>query len=35
MIIYCDGGSRGNPGPAASAIVVTENGKQFTKKVSF
>ena len=27
MIIYCDGGSRGNPGPAASAIVVTENGK--------
>lgn len=25
MIIYCDGGSRGNPGPAASAFVVTEN----------
>lgn len=24
MIIYCDGGSRGNPGPAASAFVVTE-----------
>lgn len=23
MIIYCDGGSRGNPGPAASAFVVT------------
>lgn len=26
MIIYCDGGSRGNPGPAASAIVVTDFG---------
>lgn len=27
MIIYCDGGSRGNPGPAASAFVVTTNEK--------
>ncbi|MGI5965041.1 MAG: ribonuclease HI family protein [Candidatus Methanomethylophilaceae archaeon] len=25
--IYSDGGSRGNPGPAAYGIVVTENGK--------
>ena len=25
MIIYCDGGSRGNPGPAASAFVVTRD----------
>ncbi|MBO4502483.1 MAG: ribonuclease HI family protein [Candidatus Methanomethylophilus sp.] len=25
--IYSDGGSRGNPGPSAYAIVVTENGK--------
>ena len=25
--IYCDGGSRGNPGPAASAFVVIERGK--------
>lgn len=25
LIIYCDGGSRGNPGPAASAFVVTKN----------
>ena len=25
MIIYCDGGSRGNPGPAASAFVVTDD----------
>jgi ribonuclease HI len=27
LIIYCDGGSRGNPGPAASAYVVTLNKK--------
>jgi ribonuclease HI len=25
--IYCDGGARGNPGPAAAAFVVIENGK--------
>ena len=25
MIIYCDGGSRGNPGSAACAFVVVEN----------
>ena len=25
--IFSDGGSRGNPGPSAYAIVVTENGK--------
>lgn len=24
IIIYCDGGSRGNPGPAASAFVATK-----------
>lgn len=24
-LIYCDGGSRGNPGPAASAFVVTNS----------
>lgn len=26
--IYCDGGSRGNPGPAASAAVITLEGKE-------
>lgn len=26
-IIFCDGGSRGNPGPAASAIIVTSNNR--------
>ena len=25
--VYSDGGSRGNPGPSAYAVVVTENGK--------
>jgi len=25
--IYCDGGARGNPGPAASAFLVIDNGK--------
>lgn len=27
ITIYCDGGSRGNPGPAASAFAVIKNGK--------
>lgn len=27
MDIYCDGGARGNPGPAASAFVAMENSK--------
>lgn len=27
ITIYCDGGSRGNPGPAASAFVVVDDGK--------
>ena len=35
MIIYCDGGSRGNPGPAASAFVVTEDGKTIFKDSKF
>lgn len=35
MIIYCDGGSRGNPGPAASAFVVTEDGKTIFKESKF
>ena len=25
--VFCDGGSRGNPGPAAAAFVVEESGK--------
>lgn len=31
ITIYCDGGSRGNPGPAASAFAVLKNGKIFYK----
>jgi ribonuclease HI len=27
MFIYCDGGARGNPGPAASAFVAIHNSK--------
>lgn len=27
LVIYCDGGARGNPGPAACAFVVEEKGK--------
>ncbi len=31
ITIYCDGGARGNPGPAASAFVVYENSKEIYK----
>ena len=35
MKIYSDGGARGNPGPAASAFVVIENGKVIHKDASY
>lgn len=35
LTINCDGGSRGNPGPAACAFVVSENGKEFFSKGTF
>lgn len=35
IIIYCDGGSRGNPGPAASAFVATKNKKIIAKGSKF
>lgn len=35
MIIYCDGGSRGNPGPAASAFVATENNEVLYKESKY
>lgn len=35
LIIYSDGGARGNPGPAASAFIVIKNGKLFYKKSSY
>ncbi len=33
--IFSDGGSRGNPGPAACAIVVTKDGKVIYEKSEF
>ncbi len=33
--IYCDGGARGNPGPAASAFVVEKEGKVIFKGSKF
>ena len=36
LSIYCDGGARGNPGPAAIAFVVWQDGKiihRFSRKI--
>ena len=33
--IYCDGGARGNPGPAAAAFVVERRGKVIFKSARF
>ena len=33
--IYCDGGARGNPGPAAAAFVVEMQGKVIFKNAKF
>jgi len=35
LIIFCDGGSRGNPGPAASAFVVTNGGNVIHSEGSY
>ena len=35
VTIYCDGGSRGNPGPAAAAFVVMRKGKLIDKGSEF
>lgn len=35
MIIYCDGGSRGNPGPAASAFVAVKDGEEYYKESKY
>lgn len=35
IIIYTDGGSRGNPGPAASAFVALKDGQIFDKGSSY
>lgn len=33
--LYCDGGARGNPGPAASAFVVLSNGRVLHKESKY
>ncbi len=35
MIVYCDGGSRGNPGPAASAFVATQDDSILEKRSKY
>ena len=35
LIINCDGGSRGNPGPAAAAFVVGDSGKEIHSQSKF
>ena len=35
LVIYSDGGSRGNPGPSAFAIVVTKDGKVIHEHTEF
>ena len=35
LVIYSDGGSRGNPGPSAYAIVVTRDGKVIHEHTEF
>jgi ribonuclease HI len=35
LFVYCDGGARGNPGPAASAFVVIQNGKIIHKESKY
>lgn len=35
LVIFCDGGSRGNPGPAASAFVTTLQGKVIHKESKY
>lgn len=35
IVIHTDGGSRGNPGPAACAFVAEKNGKEIFKSAKF
>ncbi len=35
IFIYCDGGARGNPGPAASAFVAIQDGKVIHKESKY
>src|ERR1043166_8760031 len=31
VVIYTDGGARGNPGPAAAGVVILENGREIVR----
>ncbi len=35
LTVYCDGGARGNPGPAAAAFVVERDGRVIHKESRF
>lgn len=35
LVIFTDGGSRGNPGPAACAFVVEKDGKEIVRSAKF
>jgi ribonuclease HI len=35
LSIYCDGGARGNPGPAAGAFIVVKGGKVIHKESKY
>lgn len=35
LVIYSDGGSRGNPGPSAYAVVVTKDGRTIYEHTEF
>ena len=35
LLVYCDGGARGNPGPAAAAILVQKNTKVIHKESKY
>ncbi len=35
FLVYCDGGARGNPGPAAAAFVVERHGKVIYKQSKY
>lgn len=35
LVIYCDGGARGNPGPGASSFIIYREGKEIVRYSKF
>jgi ribonuclease HI len=35
LLVFCDGGARGNPGPAASAFVIYQDKKEIVRENKF